>query len=102
MTLYIVSKAHLLAFKSEAAANQRYLVAGGAYTFQLVANIIRERFSELRNVTPQGNPTSPPVPDTYKVDTSKITKDLGLSFRPIEETFVDNVKSLRTLAKKLE
>ncbi len=66
-----------------------------------MANTIRERFPELKATTPEGNTVDPPIPEVYKLDTSKIQKELGIEFTPFEETVVDTVNSLRELEKKL-
>jgi len=95
-----VAKAHLLAYTTEAAANQRYAVSGGPYTYQRFVDIIRAKFPELRDSTPEGN-ANEASPDVYSLDTSKIKRELGLEFLPIEETVVDTVNSLLALKKKL-
>ena len=78
------------------------MIAGGSYTFQLIANIIRERFPDLRSVTPEEKPGQSPIPNVCKLGNSKIRKDLSIKFRPIEETVVDTVESLRARGRKLE
>jgi len=95
-----VSKSHLLAFESPKASNQRYLITNGPYTFQLIADIIRKRFPELKDKVPEGNPGEA-FPDVYKLDTSKVQNELGLKFRSLEETVVDSVNSLLELQKSL-
>lgn len=101
LTSLPVAKAHVLAYQKTAAANQRYLIAAGAYTYQKFCDIIRAKFPELRETTPAGN-ANQPLPDTYKLDTSKAKRDLGLEFIPIEKTLVDTVNSLRQLEKSLQ
>ncbi|KAH8879158.1 NAD(P)-binding protein [Thozetella sp. PMI_491] len=96
-----LARAHLAAYRAPEAANQRYLIAGGAYTWQLYANIIREKFPELQDTTPEGNTTDPAIPDVYSLDTSKIQRELNFEFLPVEKTVVDAVESLRALDQKL-
>jgi nucleoside-diphosphate-sugar epimerase len=91
----------LLAYTIPAAANQRYLIAGGAFVYQQFVDIIREKFPELRSTTPEGHPNEP-LPPIYLLDTSKIKKELGLTFHTVEETVVDTVNSLRALEKKVK
>ena len=96
----LVAKAHLLAYATEAAANQRYLISASSYSYQMFADIIRQKFPELRATTPVGN-AGEPLPDIYKLDTTKIRRELGLTFRSMEESVVDTVQSLQKLEKKL-
>ena len=42
-----------------------------------------------------------PLPDVYKLDTLKAAKELGMTYRTMEETLVDTVTSLRELEKSL-
>ncbi|KAH8883055.1 NAD(P)-binding protein [Thozetella sp. PMI_491] len=97
-----LARAHLEAYRNPAAANQRYLTAGGPYTWQLFANIIREKFPELRDTTPEGNTTDPAIPvNVYTLDTSKVQKELGIEFLPVEKTVIDTINSLKALEKKV-
>jgi nucleoside-diphosphate-sugar epimerase len=96
-----VAHAHLRAYQAEAAANQRYLIAGGAYSFQKIVDVIREKFPELHDKVPVGEPGQA-LPNVYQLSTSKAKQDLGiLEYLPFEETVVDTVKSLVALEQKL-
>jgi len=95
-----VATAHVLAFEKPEAANQRYLISSSAYNYQMVCDIIREKFPELRELTPKGK-TGEPLPDVYKLDTSKATNQLGIVFTPLEKTVEDTVNNLLELQKKL-
>ena len=90
----------MLAYTNEAAANQRYMVANSAYDYQIFIDMIRSKFPDLRATTVEGN-AGEPLPPVYKLDTSKVQRELGLTFRPMEETVVDTVNSLRELEKQL-
>jgi nucleoside-diphosphate-sugar epimerase len=94
--------AHKLAYESPKAANQRFLITNGGYTYQLFVDILREKFPELADKLPKKpNPANEAWPENvYKLDNSKATKDLGIKWRPIEETIVDTVKYLQHLEKK--
>lgn len=94
-----MSKAHLLAYETPL-ENQRYLITNSAYSFQQIVDIIHAKFSELKDATPVGNPGEP-LPEVYKLDTSKVQTELGLKFRTLEETIVDTVLSLQELMKQL-
>ncbi|OJJ45980.1 hypothetical protein ASPZODRAFT_67391 [Penicilliopsis zonata CBS 506.65] len=88
--------AHLRAFETPEAAGQRYLVSGSSYTYQQICDIIRAKFPALRDSTPEGAPGEP-IPSAYKLDTRKVVNELGMKFRPLEETVTDTVMSLLTL-----
>ncbi|KAL7895442.1 hypothetical protein HDV63DRAFT_104136 [Trichoderma sp. SZMC 28014] len=93
-----LAEAHVLAFEKPAAANQRYLIAASAYTYQQIVDIIRAKFPELGETTPKGE-TGAPMPPAYIVDTTKANTDLGVKYRSLEDTVVDTVNSLRKLEK---
>ncbi|RDL35762.1 Uncharacterized protein BP5553_06374 [Venustampulla echinocandica] len=93
-----VAKAHLLAYQTPTAANQRYIISAGSFSYQIFCNIIRARFPELVATTPEDK-SSLPFPDVYKLDTTKAKNELGIAFRPIKETLMDTVTSLKELEK---
>jgi nucleoside-diphosphate-sugar epimerase len=95
-----VALAHVLAYEKDAAAGQRYLISGGSYMYQWIADIIRAKFPELESKTPKGN-TGASLPSVYSVDTSKASKELGIKFTPLEKTVEDGVASLLELQKRL-
>lgn len=94
----IVAEAHVLAYEKPQAAGQRYLIANSAYSYQQICDIIREKFPELQDKTPKGD-TGADLPPIYKVDTTKAVTELGIKFRPLQETVVDMVNSLLALQK---
>ncbi|KAI5456165.1 hypothetical protein BGZ63DRAFT_367555 [Mariannaea sp. PMI_226] len=91
-----VAEAHLLAFEKPEAAGQRYLIATGQYTYQRICDIIREKFPELRGSTPKGD-TGAPYPHSYRLDTFKAARQLGMKFIPLEETIAGTVESILKL-----
>lgn len=93
-----VAEAHVLAYEKPEAAGQRYLIANSAYSYQQICDIIRDKFPELSDLTPKGN-TGAPLPPAYQLDTSKAVKELGIKFRPLQETVMDMVNSLLKLRK---
>ncbi|RFU72435.1 cinnamoyl- reductase [Trichoderma arundinaceum] len=93
-----LAEAHVLAFEKSAAANQRYLIAASAYSYQQICDIIRAKFPELRDTTSKGE-TGAPLPPVYRVDTTKANNDLGVKYRSLEDTIGDTVNSLRSLEK---
>jgi nucleoside-diphosphate-sugar epimerase len=95
-----VGEAHARAYESEKAANQRYFITSGNFTYQQICDIIREKFPEKRSLTPAGTPGSK-GPDVYKVDNSKAKSELGMTFRDLETTITDQVKEFIELEKKV-
>lgn len=93
-----VAEAHVLAYEKPEAAGQRYLIANSAYSYQQICDIIREKFPELQDLTPKGD-TGAPLPHIYRLDTTKAATQLGIKFRPLQETVVDMVNSLLALQK---
>ncbi|KAL7935580.1 hypothetical protein V8C35DRAFT_333497 [Trichoderma chlorosporum] len=91
-----LAEAHVQAFEKPAAANQRYLIAASAYSYQQIVDIIRAKFPELKDTTPKGE-TGAPIPPAYIVDTTKANTDLGVKYKSLEDTIVDAVNSLRKL-----
>ena len=94
-----VAKAHRLAYELPEAAGQRYFITSGKYSYQMVCDIIRENFPEVRDRVPVGKPGSGLGQEVYKVDNSKAKKELGMTFRSLEETIIDTAKSLLELEK---
>jgi len=94
-----LAKAHVLAYTTEAAANQRYIIAGSKFVYQGVVNFIHKKFPDLRATTPVGHPDA--IPEVMTLDTSKARKELGIEFRSFEETMEDTINALRALEKKL-
>ncbi|KAK4082395.1 uncharacterized protein Triagg1_2207 [Trichoderma aggressivum f. europaeum] len=91
-----LGEAHVLAYEKPEAAGQRYLVSSSAYSYQQICDIIREKFPELKELTPKGN-TGTPLPPAYRLDNTKTVTELGLTLRPLEESIVDMVNSLLKL-----
>ncbi|KAI9873719.1 MAG: methylglyoxal reductase (NADPH-dependent) gre2 [Pleopsidium flavum] len=95
-----VAKAHRLAYESSQAANQRFFITSGSYSYQMVCDVIRKNFPELKDRTPAGKQGSGLGAEVYKVSNEKAKKELGLSFRSLEETIVDTVRRLLELERE--
>lgn len=100
LTSFTVALAHLRAYTSPAAANQRYLLSGSTFNYQMATDIIRKHFPELRSSTPEAKVKQLSPPDVYQLDSTKATKDLGIDFIPLEDTVIDTVRSLRALEER--
>jgi len=95
-----VAEAHVLAYETPAAANQRYFTVSGGYTYQMICDIIRRNFPQKRESTPEGTPGER-YPDVYRVDNSKAKSQLGLAFRDLETSIVDMVKEFVEIEKRI-
>ncbi|EXJ57930.1 dihydroflavonol-4-reductase [Cladophialophora yegresii CBS 114405] len=86
--------AHVLAIENPEAANQRFLVAAQLATEKELRDIIENNFPEIRGkLRDEVTDTLPP----WSIDNSKSVNVLGLKYRPLEDTIVDTVNSLKAL-----
>ncbi|TVY78155.1 putative uncharacterized oxidoreductase [Lachnellula suecica] len=99
-----VALAHILSLETPKAANQRIILVGGLITPQLVVNIIREHFPQLKDRTTKGTPSQILPKDVQPTgwDTSKSFEVFGegWGYRGLEESLVDTVASILELEKK--
>jgi len=95
-----VAKAHRLAYESPAAAHQRYFITSGNYSYQMVCDVIRKNFPEVKDRTPAGKPGSGLGADVYKVSNEKAKKELGMTFKSLDETIVDTARRLLELERE--
>ena len=94
-----VGRAHRLACEKLVAAGQRYLTTSGNYSYQMICDIIRENFPEIKDRVPVGKPGSGLGQEVYKVDNSKAKNELDMTFRSLEETIIDTARNLLELEK---
>ena len=95
-----VAEAHLRAYESEKAAGQRYLTAGGNYTYQEMTKILRQKLPTLVDRIPASQESSVD-PNAYKVSSQKAESELGIHFRSLEQVTVDTAYSLLHLERKI-
>lgn len=79
------------------AADQRFFVLQGYFSNKEICEIIREKFPQYRDQLPPKDIKSGGYPEggIFKFDNSKSKKVLGMTYRPLEESIVDLVKSLQ-------
>ncbi|KAH0836059.1 putative NADPH-dependent methylglyoxal reductase GRP2 [Fonsecaea pedrosoi] len=87
---------HVLALEKPGAANQRFLVAAGYFSNREIVEIIRRRHERLRDRLPAEDSPGGGYPEggLYKVDSTKVTKTLGVTWRDLADTVTDTVNSL--------
>jgi nucleoside-diphosphate-sugar epimerase len=90
-----VALAHLRAFEVPQAGGHRFLVCRGNFSFQQMADILREKIPQVSNWVPIGAPGSG-LGDVqlYNPDASKAKRILSIAFRNLDETVVDAALSL--------
>ncbi|KAG2736669.1 hypothetical protein G9P44_000759 [Scheffersomyces stipitis] len=89
-----VAKAHVIAFEKDEAQGQRIITSNGRFSSQLILNIIRDKFPELREKLPVGVPANGKVPESDSWDDSKSKKLLGFKFSDIEKVVVDTIEQV--------
>jgi len=98
-----IARAHVLALEKPAASNKRIVTISGLITPQLVANIIRKNFPELRDRVDEGNPEQilPKGIHPTGWDTSRSFEVLGpdWSYIGLEKSLVDAVTVILELEK---
>lgn len=89
-----VAAAHVLALENPEAAGERFLT-GQDFRYQLAADVVRANFPDIRDNVPEGQPGF--KEPAYALDGSKVTKVLGVKYRPFEETIIDTFSQMRSL-----
>lgn len=98
-----VSHAHIRAMNSPATSNQRIILSNGLITPQMVANIIRKNFPQLKDMVPEGDP-SQIMPDNidptnYSSEKSRRLFGEDWTYTDVETSVVDTVKDILRLAE---
>lgn len=97
--------AHVKAVESQLATprNRRYLLTEGYFTNKEICSIITNRFPEYRPVLPGCEDNAGGFPDggVYKFENKRATEELSLSYRNLEESISDTVRSLQALQKRI-
>jgi len=91
--------AHVKAIEIPEAANKRFFITAGYFTNKEIAEIIRKNFPEYESQLPGKDVKGGGYPEEglYKYDNSRTKEVLGIKFRPLEESIVDLVKSLKSV-----
>ena len=87
-----VARAHRLAYELSKAANQRYFITSGNYSYQQICDVIREQVPEIKDRVQEGKPGSGLGAKVYKVSNVKARKELGMTFRSLQESIVDSTE----------
>ncbi|RKL08153.1 hypothetical protein BFJ68_g9500 [Fusarium oxysporum] len=89
-----LAAAHVRALEVSEAGNERFLIAGGRYSYQQTADVLRAspRIPDAeKKKIPRGHPGDDyPGPNVYELDNSKSIRILGVEYRSFEESIVDS------------
>ncbi|KAI1733953.1 hypothetical protein F4680DRAFT_366395 [Xylaria scruposa] len=92
-----LASGHALAVEKPEAANKRFFMVAGHFSNKEITEIIAGNFPSLRQNLPSGDALKPgdyPAVGPYGFDNTRSKEELGMTYRPLEESIVDAVKSL--------
>ncbi|KAE8415029.1 hypothetical protein BDV36DRAFT_311279 [Aspergillus pseudocaelatus] len=96
-----VAQAHLRAYEISEAGGERFFICAGNYSYQQIADILREKVPEVKNRVPLGRPGSGfGGAELYTPDAGKSQRILGLRYRGLEESVVDSAYAFLELEKQ--
>lgn len=90
---------HALAVEKHEAAGKRFFMVGGHFSNKQIAEIIAEEFPELKDHLPTGDALKTgdyPTIGPYGFDSTLSKSVLGMTYRPLKESIVAAVKSLKS------
>ncbi|KAJ6446912.1 NADPH-dependent methylglyoxal reductase GRE2 [Purpureocillium lavendulum] len=97
--------AHVKAMERQlsSAQNRRYLLTEGHFTNKDICAIVARRFPEYEDALPdwKGSDGGFPAGGVYNFSNRAATEELGLSYRGLEESIVDTVRSLKSLEERV-
>ncbi|KAK6458130.1 protein induced by osmotic stress [Scheffersomyces xylosifermentans] len=89
-----VAKAHVLAFEKEETKGQRLITLANKFNSQLILNIIRKNFPELRETLPVGNPDDIDLSAIPNLKNEKSRNLLGIEYIDFEKSVTDAIKQV--------
>ena len=93
-----VAAAHVEALLRPEVANKRFLLAAQEnYSYQRVADILRDEFDWAKDVVAEGNPGEL-APEWVKGDGEAARTALGLTYRSLKESVVDAVRQFKEMS----
>lgn len=95
-----IALSHVLAAEKEEAAGKRFFIVADKFSNKQIAEIIGEKFPQLKDRLPTGDALKPgdfPEAGTPDFDNRRSVEVLGLTYRSLEESVVDTVKSLQAV-----
>jgi len=94
-----VALAHVLAAEKEEAANKRFFVVTGYFSNKEIAQIVAKEYPQYKDGLPTKDTPGGDYPKggVYKFDNSRSKEVLGLTYRSLEESIKDTVKSFQAV-----
>ena len=94
--------AHVRAMERPDAGGQRFFTTAGHFSHAAIAAVIAAEFPEYRAALPPKGAAwrsgeLPPAGQRSECDTGRAGRILGLTYRPLKETVVDAVRSMKAL-----
>jgi len=90
-----VALAHVLAFETPIASNQRYLITEGPFSYHEIVEVAHKEFPGKTKAPPLTAPPPPLSLFPYMIiDHSKSERELGLKYHPRDVTFYDSIANL--------
>jgi nucleoside-diphosphate-sugar epimerase len=90
-----LAEAHLKAVTVPEAGGHRFVVFNSQVSSQDISDLLRTKIPELKDRTPIGVPGGNKLdPNAYTCSSELAKRVLGISFRGLEESFVDLAKQL--------
>lgn len=100
-----LASAHVKAMEMQfqSPKSRRYLLTEGYFSNRELCKIIQGRFPEYRELLPScdGEAGGYPSAGVYKYDDTQATEELGLTYRGLEESVVDAVRSMQDIQAKM-
>lgn len=86
-----VARAHVLAAVTHGSAGRRYIVSQGRSTSaRTVTDVLKASLPDLLPALPDGEAAE----EDEKIDATRVVRELGLSYTPLERTLTDMARSL--------
>jgi nucleoside-diphosphate-sugar epimerase len=94
-----VALAHVLAAEKEQAANKRFFVVAGYFSNKEIAQIVAKDYPQYKDGLPTKDTPGGDYPEggVYKFDNSRSKEVLGLTYRSLDESIKDTVKSFQAV-----
>ncbi|SCU80237.1 LAFA_0B08306g1_1 [Lachancea sp. 'fantastica'] len=97
-----VSKAHLIAFQSDAAIGQRLGLSSGQFNSKDLSDVLIKKFPELKGKLPKTTAEGAYKTEPYaRFDNSKTKKILGFEFINLEQSVYDTAKQILDAEKSV-
>ncbi|KAF1826040.1 NAD(P)-binding protein [Dissoconium aciculare CBS 342.82] len=94
-----LARAHVLAIEKKDAANKRFFIVAGYFSNREIAEIVAEHYPQYKEGLPTKDTPGGDYPKdgVYKFDNSRSKEVLGLTYRSLNDSIKDTVKSLQAV-----